>query len=434
MGKLRNLFSFITKPWRANALTATDAEGWRDIFATWFGTEIDENSALKIGTYYQCIRNIAEDTSKLPFRLIKNQGRKRIQINDDPLVYVFAVQANPMMTAYTFRTTMKHWAAGWGNAWAEIVRDSSKRVRQLWPIHPSRMRVERRQDGVIVYKVRNNDGSETPMPADRVFHQMGMSGDGYLGYSPAQLMTNTLGTARALQTTVRNSFENGVRLGGVLETDAVQTEEARINLRKSWAEMYSGSKNAGKTPVLPPGVKFKEITMKMEEAEAVALGDQSATDIAGWFRMPLYKISIIKQAQGWSTLDAQETDYASSCLMAWTLRDEQEIRRQLMPPELYDAETYPHFEYKGLLRGDIKTRTEFCSKAVSMGMMTPNEWRAVEDMDPIDTPAADKLYIQGAMVPLDKAGDKPAAPNPGTPLPDKEKPDDSEEPDDGQNP
>jgi HK97 family phage portal protein len=215
-------------------------------------------------------------------------------------------------------------------------------------------------------------------------------------------MNNSLGAAKAAQIFARKFYENGAMPSGVLETEQVLKQEVRDGLKQAWASQYSGAENAGKTPVLEAGIKYKELTLPMSDMQFIETRRFQKEEIASWFRMPLYKLQEIGRAQGWSTLDAQETDYVGSCLLPWVLRLEQEIKRQLM--QNYDAEVYPHFELKGLMRGDAKTRAEFCNAMQDHGAMTPNERRMYEDMEPIDDPAAEKLYINSTMIPLEDAG------------------------------
>jgi hypothetical protein len=65
--------------------------------------------------------------------------------------------------------------------------------------------------------------------------------------------------------------------------------------------------------------------------------------------------------------------------------------------------------------------------AISTGIMTPNEARTSEDMNPSDSEGADKLYMQGAMMTLDQivqGAEKPAAAMKPTP---EEKPENEDE-------
>ena len=63
---------------------------------------------------------------------------------------------------------------------------------------------------------------------------------------------------------------------------------------------------------------------------------------------------------------------------------------------------------------DAKTLAELYASAVNNAGMTPNEIRRRRNLPDVG-PEGDKLYVQGAIVPLDRAGQQtppPAAPKP----------------------
>jgi hypothetical protein len=103
--------------------------------------------------------------------------------------------------------------------------------------------------------------------------------------------------------------------------------------------------------------------------------------------------------------------------MPWIKRFEEEIQRQLMGEfsangartDYYGSNVFAHLEVKGLLRGDMKSRMEFYKGLFFMGSITPNEIRALEDMNPISAPGMDSTYVQGATVPIALAGMMQAA-------------------------
>ena len=60
-----------------------------------------------------------------------------------------------------------------------------------------------------------------------------------------------------------------------------------------------------------------------------------------------------------------------------------------------------------LMRGDFKTRMDALSQGVQNALLTPDEARGLENRPPME--GGDKLYIQGATVPL---GSQPVAGSP----------------------
>ncbi|MFA7105639.1 MAG: phage portal protein, partial [Dysgonamonadaceae bacterium] len=77
-----------------------------------------------------------------------------------------------------------------------------------------------------------------------------------------------------------------------------------------------------------------------------------------------------------------------------------------------DRERYEvEFDFEGLLRADMKSRFDGYRVAVTSGLMTPNEARALEWLPAVA--GGDKLFMQGAMLPIDKVGIAPTTPQPG---------------------
>ena len=65
-----------------------------------------------------------------------------------------------------------------------------------------------------------------------------------------------------------------------------------------------------------------------------------------------------------------------------------------------NSKLFIKFNIDGLLRGDIKARYEAYGSAIQNGFKTPDEIRKIENDAP-KAGNADKLFIQGATVPLD---------------------------------
>ena len=55
------------------------------------------------------------------------------------------------------------------------------------------------------------------------------------------------------------------------------------------------------------------------------------------------------------------------------------------------------FDFDALLRADKQTRLDAQAKAVNAGLMTPNEGRAAEGLEPKN--GGDKIYLNGTLVP-----------------------------------
>lgn len=400
------------------ALFGTD--GYGDVGAGWIPVggngryeQITSKSILTIGDYFACCRNIGQDIATMPFGLRRREvvdGKKASIEVDDTLAFLLSVAPNPLMTAYDFWETMIPHKIGIGNAYAEIVPNRGMtNIAELWPIHPSRVTPKIPEDGYspTVFEVYGNNGVAIEIPARRMFHLKNIGSNGRLGYPTAALMQNTLDEANCADRFVRHSMHNMARPFIVIQSDEVIQPEARNALKQEWAQLYAGPENAGRAAIVDNGLKINSFQTDAKSMQLIEQRLFTKEKFACATRMPLRKMMNIGAAQGWATMDAEEASYVQDCLAPHIKGIEQAIRQQLMSNPMlpaYASNIDPHFEIKGRMKGDHKTRGEWYKTLFFMGVITPNEIRAMEDMNPINLPYMDKTFLQGATIPAELAG------------------------------
>ncbi len=371
------------------------------------GANVGPASALGLPAYFACVRVLAEDTAKLPLKIYREDadGTKSIETEHAASRLLRRVP-NREMTPFTVRETLTAWAAGWGNGYAEIVRDNSGKLQELSPIHPSRVTI-RRVDGRIVYEVRSDiAGLESVgLTPDEVFHLHGL-GDGLSGFSVARIGAESIGAAMAAESFVSTFYGNNTTIGGTLKHPGKLSEPARANLRESWQKMHGGPENAHKVAILEEGVEFSPTTVSPRDAQFIEGRQFDVETVCRWFRMPPHKIQHLLRAT-FTNIESQGIEYVTDTLVPWLTRWEQEIARKLLAD---DEELYAKHEVNGLMRGDAAARGAFYSQLFQIGAMTVNEIRRLEDMEPSTDPAANKHFVQGALVPIGDAGKNQVSP------------------------
>jgi phage portal protein BeeE len=118
------------------------------------GIRVNADNSMACSAYTACIRVISDAVSSLPLHLFEKlaNGGKR-KVSDDPLYRVLHTQPNPWQTAQEFRDWMTGLYLHYGASYAEI-RTTGRGLLELWPLHSSRMEVERLEDGSLRYKYR----------------------------------------------------------------------------------------------------------------------------------------------------------------------------------------------------------------------------------------------------------------------------------------
>lgn len=406
-----------------------DARAWLvDAFLgrkTAAGVYMNPTAALSLSAYYAAIRNISEDCGKLPLFVYRaREPRGRDKLFDHPVYRLLHDEPNEEMTAMAFRETLTHYALGWGNGYAEIVRDRAGRPVSLFPIHPSRV-YPARVEGEIIYDVVIDDilsinglGSSTRrervrLAAADMLHIHALSGEGIMGYSIATLARESLAMSQEAERFGATFFGNGALAGGVLEHPQKLEDKAYARIRESWNQMHQGAGNAHKVAILEEGMKYNKVGIPPNDAQFLETREFQTEEIARWFRIPPHKIGSLKRST-FSNIEHQSIEYVNDALMPWLVRWEQEIDRKLFTPSERPV-LYAEHNVTALLRGDSAQRSTFYREQFNIGVLSPNDIRDLENMNPIG-PEGDKYYIQSAMTTLDAVADgRNIAPQPEEP-------------------
>lgn len=383
------------------------------------GENVTPESAMALAAYYACIRVISEDVGKLPLHVFRQRGTVREKDGSHPLWRVLHDRPNPEMTSMAFRETVTAWALGWGNGYAEIVRSEDGRSVELWPIHPKRVVPMRDENGVLFYRVNMGSTADkrpetVDLPAESVLHIHGVGGDAISGWSIARLAAESLGVALAEQKHSGAFFGNGARPSGILKYPGIfdQVDESKKKqFREEWERNYGGASNAGKTAILDEGIEYQPISMNNKDSQFIESRQFSVEEICRWFRIPPHKVQHLLRST-FSNIESQNLEYVVDTLMPWLVRWEQAIALRLLSGAR-DAGVFVKHNVNALLRGDVVSRGQWYTQMLTNGVFSVNDVRELEDMNPVDS--GDRHFVQGQMVPLDKAGEEPEQPEPTEP-------------------
>ncbi|MCK9569984.1 phage portal protein [Candidatus Pacearchaeota archaeon] len=391
LSRLRNAYT---------ALLSPDSSSWTPVAISDTGglPKCNNEEWLRIAAYFACVRNISEDVAKLPLITYRRLPRGKERASDHPYYNLLRREPHPSIGAIALRETVTRFALGWGNGYARIHRDGTGRVIMLEPIPPQLVKINGLKGGLVEYEVSTTIRKDKVASAD-MLHIHGVSSDGINGLSVLQSAQETLMFAYYAQRYGENIYSRGGRPSGILVHPNKMQPDAKQNLAKAWDEAYGGN-NSGRTAVLDHGVEYKPISINPVDAQYLETRQFTVEEIARWFRMPLHKIQYLVRAQGWSTLDAQNTDYLTDTLMPWLVRWEEEIARKLFAN---DTEHFAEHLVTGLLRGDQTARSSFYTKQFSIGALSINEIREFENMNPIEGEGGDKHFVPMNMTPAEFA-------------------------------
>lgn len=370
------------------------------------GATVNEQTALANSTVFTCVSLIAEQLASLPFapyRKLSDGGRA--EATGHPIYPLLALDANSEMASGTlFEANTAH-ALTWGNGYAEIEFSRGGLPIALWPLLPNRTRAERKNGRLTYYTTPEEGGPEYPLAPSQVLHIKGLGFDGITGYSVIHQAREAIGLALATEEFGARFFGNGATVGGVLEHPGKLSDPARNNVREGWNDRHQGLSNAHRIAILEEGMSYKQIGIPPEDAQFLETRKFQKAEIASWFKVPLHMVNEMDRAT-FSNIEHQSIEFVTRTLRSWLTRWEREVNRKLVPPEERRF-VYSRFTLQAMLRGDIKSRYEAYAIAIQNGWMSPDDVRALEDMNPIPDGKGKVYVLPLNMIPVDQLGKTP---------------------------
>src|SRR5574343_831665 len=360
------------------------------------GASVTADSAMRQATVYACVRIITASLAHLPLAVYRRKGEVRTPARDLPIYRLLHDRPNEWQTAYEFRELIAKDVELLGNGYALISRNSRKEPDELIYLPAATVAVQ--QDGrtlQVTYKYQKPDGQSVTLRRNEVFHLRGI-GNGLFGTDPISYYRETIGDAIAQQEHGSRFFSNGAKPLGILEVAAGTSigKEAQQALREDFNSLYSGPENAHRTAVLPGGITYKPVGISNENAQFLESRAFSRTEICGMFRVPPHKVGDLSRAT-FSNIEHQALEFVTDSLLPRLVRWEQAIGRDLLD----DPDLFAKFNVSALLRGDFKSRQEGLQIQRRNGVISANEWRALEDFNPRDDDGGSAYIVEANMAP-----------------------------------
>lgn len=393
------------------------------------GVKIDPENAMQCMAVLACVRVLSESLASLPVHIYRRlpEGGKVVEASH-PSYRVIHDSPNDWQTSFEWRETLMTHLGLYGNAYCEIIRDSRAGVVvSLMPLHPSRMKVERIEDGTLRYTYtepsasgkQSREQNVTVYKQDEVMHFRWMSNDSVTGMVPIDLAREAIALARACEIHGARFFGGGARPGVVLQTDQAVTEETARLIKEFWEKAHKGPWNAHKTAILTGGLKAEELGGSNADSQFLESRRYQCEEVCRFYRVPPHMIMDLSRST-FSNIEHQGMDFVTHTLMPWLRRFESVMSRVL----LSDPALFIEFDVRGLLRGDASARAAYYQSMFNMGVLCINEIRALENMNPV--PGGDIRYIpmnmaplgpDGPVLPSSQPGVSPAAEDPSLPAP-----------------
>lgn len=350
------------------------------------GNIVTDTRAMQVPTVMRCIRIIGETCASLPLQVFERTPAGDIPAPNHWLSRLL-VEPNDGMTGDELREALVGQMAGWGNGYAEIVRDTTGRPRELWPLKADLMVVKRDENRVLRYEYPDRFQVPQGYSAGQILHCRAFSVDGVMGMSPLGFLRHTLGLTVGAEDLAASFFNNGGRPSAILSVDKPLTPSQREQVRE---QITRPLEEGRRIMVLEGSMKYQTVTISPEDMQMLATRQFQVEEIARCFGVPLHLLGVQNNVPNWG-LEQMNQAFFTFVLNAYLGRIESTINRFLLAPEERQRFFVRH-DVKPLLRADSGSRASYLSSLVQNGLMTRNEARRWEGMPPVE--GGDELTVQ----------------------------------------
>ncbi len=380
------------------------------------GVWLSHDEALRLSAVWACVCVISKALASSCWDVFTEQADgNRSKQTSSKIHQIFNTRPNREMTPIAFKDTIMAIALLWGNAYAEIERDTANRPVALWPLDPTRCFLVRGYfdaDGNFVYsmtgelalRVRNWDKPDTFLPYNDVYHIHGLGLDGFCGLDLVGLAARSFLQNLATERFSLKFYEHGTSLGGVLTTEKDLDQGKLDKLKAGIKDRVSGVENAFEFLVLSGGFKWQNLTTSLSDIQHTDTRYFLIEETCRWFGVPPHKIAHLLRAT-FSNIEHLGIEFQRDALRPWAVRCEQEADYKLLPVGPFIIK----IDLEWAAEGDSKTKAETAGILADHGFINRNEWRRERGMNTIGA-EGDIFTVQANMTTLKRLAAGPVAP------------------------
>jgi HK97 family phage portal protein len=343
---------------------------------TFSGVNVDRDVAMTLPAVWRCISLNSETIASLPVDSFRKEGKRRVAT---PAPF-WLERPND---EYTWAEMIQEVQVGLErdeNAYLLKVSTASGRLFELWHLAPHAVTPERLNgsSGPIVYKVATNAGIET-LPANAILHIKGLTMPRELkGLSRIASAQNAIGQGLAAAEFGQRFFGDGAHLSGVVTAPGKVEQPVVESIQKMFTKRHGGISKSHALGVLTGGATWTPLSVKPEESQFLQTQEWTAAQIAYMFGIPPHYVTNVDGAKGFVTSIVE-----SKLLWLTTGLQPRIVRLERAFSSLLPPGQYIKFNLDAFLRPTPQERADFYGKMAAVMGLTPDEIRALEDLDPL---------------------------------------------------
>lgn len=369
-----------------------------------------DEKVLSESTYFACMKVLSEAIGKLPLKLLLYNDKNGVETARKHALYnILHSRPNPYMSATTFWSTVEYNRNHFGNAYV-WVRGAGQDMK-LWILPTNSVEVWYDDAKVLAdqpdvyYKYSANNGKQYVFGSEEILHfKSSNTLDGLIGISVQDQLKMTIGGAVKSQKMLNKMYESGFTAKAVLNYTGSLSDanvQELIKMTEAYGKGELSEEGIKNIIPIPLGFNLTPLNVKLADNQFIEVKQYTALQIASAFGIKPYQIGDYTKSS-YASAEAQQLSFYVDTLLYIIKQYEEELTYKLLTPEEISKGYHFKFNVAVILRADLATQIKTLSVGVSNFIYTPNEARAMLDLEAKE--GGDRLLGNGASIPVELTG------------------------------
>lgn len=396
--------------YRILANKSGDASAQNSTFFNFLGVDANaKEDVLSESTYFACNKVLMEAIGKLPLKLLRYTEKNGVETaREHPLYRLLHDRPNPYMTSSVFWSSVEFNRNHFGNAYVWI--QGAGKSMKLWLLPSSDVEVYYDDAKILsdqpdIFYIYSAGGQRYKLGSEEVLHfKSSHTLDGLIGVSVQDQLKMTIGGAVKSQKMLNKMYSSGFTAKAVLNYTGSLSDanvQELVRLTEAYAKGELSNKGMENIIPIPLGFSLNPLNIKLADNQFVEVRQYTALQIASAFGIKPYQIGDYTKSS-YASAEAQQLSFYVDTLLYIIKQYEEELSYKLLSDEEISKGYHFKFNVAVILRADLATQIKTLSTGVANFIYTPNEARAMLDLEAKE--GGDRLLGNGASIPVELTG------------------------------
>lgn len=343
-------------------------------------TNVDEDTALKIGALYQGINIIGDTIASMPVYLYRdNEGFTEVFMND-PRSRVMSNMANETLSSFNLKKSLIKDVILHGNGYAKIEQSKSE-VKMYY--QPPDVITPKKDNSGYYYELQSystdvngeNYPREVVDDADMLVLVRNNKYNSVTGVGLLEYAKDILGLSIEESDYMLNLFRNGLSAKALLTSKTPFKREIKEQLKQDLREFYSGSSNAGKMMVLEGDIGVTNLSLSPADIKLIENKHFTISEISRFLNIQKHLLNLDRQQGTYSNITSERMMLLQNTLMPYVTMIESAMNAKLLTPQEIEQGYYFAFDTSEMLRLTPQDQANYMTTLYKEGIVNLEEVR-----------------------------------------------------------